>query len=173
MHGARRLLVGMVLAALAAPAAQASTIDAETAGHADRFTDAVAGDATDTPCNVVVVFAEAKTLSTLLDGFQFAVDLTTDVTKPMPDYKMDIGPDGRWTFGGAGLHELKPDGAGVVAIPHAPKYFHVEATFGPGSTASATISRHCYGPVTRLVYVVDNPDAGVDGGDWLWDKQAP
>jgi hypothetical protein len=172
MGGARRLLIGLALVMIAAPGA-ASTIDAETSGHADRFTDAVAGETTDTPCNVVVVFAEAKTLRTLLDGFQFAVDLTTDVTKPMPRYKMDIGPDGRWTFGGAGLHELKADKDGVVSIPHAPKYFHVEATFGPGSTASATISRHCYGPVTRLVYVVDNPDAGVDGGDWLWDKEAP
>jgi hypothetical protein len=120
---------------------------------------------------VLLSFALAKTLAPLTDGFQFAVDTQIDVTQPMADYQVHPNEDGRRTFGGGHLRELTGDFKdGVLLIRNAPKYFHVEATFGPGSEAAATIQRQCYGPTTRLIYVVDNPDARVDGGDWLWVK---
>jgi len=58
----------------------------------------------------------------------------------------------------------------VLRIPDVPKYFDVEATFGPGAGASAVIHRVCFGPETTLLYVVYNPDTGAKGGDWLWVK---
>ncbi|HVN00960.1 MAG TPA: hypothetical protein VMT68_12180 [Caulobacteraceae bacterium] len=173
MGAALKLSLGLALLALAAPVAraQADHIDEETGGHADRYADAVADPATDQPCDVLLSFAKAKTLEPLADGFQFAIDTTIDVTKPMADYQVHLNDEGRWTFAGAGLHELTGDFKdGVLLIKNAPKYFHVEAAFGPGGTASATIQRRCAGPQTKLIYVVDNPDAGVDGGDWLWAK---
>ena len=170
----RTRLVAMALgASLAASSvcAQPNHIAEETGGHADRYADAVETPATDTPCDVLLSFALAKTLAPLADGFQFAVDTEIDVSQPMADYQVHPNDDGRWTFGGGHLRELTGDFKdGALLIKNAPKYFHVEAAFGLGSEAAATIQRQCYAPVTRLIYVVDNPDAGVDGGDWLWVK---
>ena len=86
-------------------------------------------------------------------------------------YQVHLNDEGRWTFAGGALHEMTAAFKdGVLTLPDAPKYFHVEAAFGPGSGAAAVIQRQCFATQTQLVYVVDNPDAGVKGGDWLWFK---
>jgi hypothetical protein len=163
--------LGSALAASSAMA-QPSHIADETGGRAADYADAVAEPATDQTCDVRFSFVRAKTLEPLTDGFQFAIDTEIDVTQPMADYRTEVNADGRWTFGGGHLRELTGDFKdGALLVRNAPKYFHVEAAFGPGHTSSATIQRRCAGLTTRLVYVVDNPDAGVDGGDWLWVKR--
>jgi len=36
--------------------------------------------------------------------------------------------------------------------------------------SSSLVYRHCAGPETVLLYVVQNPDKISDGGDWMWVK---
>jgi hypothetical protein len=162
------------LLALAASAAlaQPDQIAAETGGHASQYVDAVMADVSDLPCTVLLSVVQAGTLTPVTGGFQMGIDTKVDIDHPA-SYTIGLGDDGRATFSGGGLHEVTADFKdGVLAIPDAPKYLDVETSFGPGSGGSAMIHRRCFGPQTRLIYVVDNPDTGVKGGDWLWFKGA-
>jgi hypothetical protein len=169
-------LIAALAISLAASTAQAGPdpIAAETGGHAGQYVDAVMTPAGGQSCTVLLSFVQAGTLRTLTDGFQLAIDREVNVDLPAPDYQIGINPDGRATFSGGHLHEVTADFKdGVLVIPNAPRYLHVEATFGPGHSASALIQRQCYGPQTQLIYVMDNPDTGAKGGDWLWRKGGP
>jgi len=168
-----RTLVGAALAiglAASTAAAQPDQIAAETGGHASQYIDAVMADISPQSCTVLLSVVRAGTLTPVTDGFQMAIDAKVDIDHPA-SYTIGIGDDGRSTFAGGGLHEVTADFKnGVLTIPDAPKYLDVEFSFGPGSGGSALIHRQCFGPQTTLIYVIDNPDTGVKGGDWLWDK---
>ena len=60
--------------------------------------------------------------------------------------------------------------AGILTLSNAPKYSRVEISFGLVYLSGAVIQRQCFGPHTRLIHIVSNPDTGVEGGDWLWHK---
>jgi hypothetical protein len=148
--------------------AQPDQIAAETGGHASQYVDAVTADASPQACTVLLSVVRAGTLTPVTDGFQMGIDTKVDVDHPA-GYTIGLADDGRSTFAGGGLHEVTADFKdGVLTIPDAPKFFNVETTFGPGSAGSALIHRQCFGPQTKLIYVIDNPDTGVKGGDWLW-----
>ncbi len=169
----RALAAAGLVAALAARAAEAqpSQIAAETGGHADGYLDAVMTPATDQACAVLLSLVLAGTLKPVTDGFQFAIDQQIDVNGPRADYRIGYGENGRASFSGGGLREMTSEFKdGVLTLPNPPKYFDVEVSFGPGGGSSAVIQRQCLGPQTRLIYVIDNPDTGVKGGDWLWVK---
>jgi hypothetical protein len=167
------LATASLIAAIAAPAAlaQQSQVAAETGGHAADYLDAVTTPATDQTCEVLLSVVLAGSLKPVTDGFQLAIDQQIDVNGPRADYHIGLGSDGRASFAGGGLREMTDDFKdGVLTLPGPPKYFDVELSFGPGAGASAVIQRQCLGPQTRLIYVIDNPDTGVKGGDWLWVK---
>jgi hypothetical protein len=164
------LLTGLIVAAAASAQDDARRIVAETGGPASRYVDANFADPSPGSCTVLLSVVRAGDLAKLTGGFQLAVDLKLDIDHPAA-YTIGMGDDDRSTFAGGGLTEMT--GAfkeGVLRIPDVPKYFDVEATFGPGAGASAVIHRVCFGPETTLLYVVDNPDTGAKGGDWLWVK---
>lgn len=168
MSQAQRL-AGIALA-LMATTAQADPIAAETGGRASRYVDAVMAPVSEQSCTVLLSLVTAGTLAPLTDGFQLAIDTKVNIDHPA-SYTIGMGDNDRMTFSGGGLREVTGDfKGGVLTIPDMPKYLDVEFMFGPGSGGSAIIHRQCYGPETRLIYVVDNPDTGVKGGDWLWDK---
>ena len=168
-----RLGAAFAIAFVMAPAPQLARpgdLAAETGGHAERYVDAVTTPATDQPCTVQVGFVLAGTLQSVTGGFQLAIDTQVDLDHPAA-YKIGLSEDGHSHFSGGGLHEVTADFKnGVLTLPNPPKFFDVEAAFGPGHAASALIQRHCFGAQTRLVYVLDNPQTGVEGGDWLWDR---
>ncbi len=159
------------LAGSTASAQIPNDIPAETGGHASQYVDAVTTPAGDQSCTVLLSVVRAGTLQPVTEGFQLAIDTKIDVDQPAPDYKIAWQADGRTTFSGGDLREVTADFKdGVLAIPNAPKYFRVEMSFGPGNLSEAVIQRQCFGPKTQLVHVVNNPDTGVKGGDWLWNK---
>jgi hypothetical protein len=169
-----RPIAAALLASLLATAAwaqdDAQRVVAETGGPADRYVDANFADPSAGGCTVLLSVVRAGDLAKVTGGFQLALDLKIDLDHPA-DYAIGMGENGRSTFAGGALTEMT--GAfkdGVLRIPNAPKYFDIEAEFGPGSGASAMIHRVCFGPETTLIYVVDNPDTGAKGGDWLWVK---
>jgi hypothetical protein len=150
--------------------AQPDQIAAETGGHASRYVDAVTADVSAQSCTVLLSVVRAGTLAPVTGGFQMAIDAKVDIDHPA-SYTIGLGDDGRATFSGGGLREVTADFKdGVLTLPDAPKYLDVEMSFGPGGGGSALIHRHCFAPLTKLIYVLDNPDTGVKGGDWLWDK---
>ena len=166
----QRLAAIVFVLAAAATAARADGLAAETGGRGDQYVDAVTAPVGDQSCTVLLSVVMAGTLAPVTDGFQLAIDPKVDIDHPA-SYTMGIGDNGRMTFSGGGLREATADFKdGVLTIPNMPKYLDVEFSFGPGSGGSALIHRQCFAPQTRLVYVVDNPDTGVKGGDWLWFK---
>ena len=170
MSQALRLTVIALACAVSATAVRADSLAAETGGHASQYVDAVAAPVSHQSCTVLLSIVMAGTLKPVTDGFQLAIDRKVDVDHPA-SYTIGLSDDGRSTFTGGGLREVTAEFKnGVLAIPDMPKYLDVEFSFGPGSGGSALIHRQCFGPQTRLIYVVDNPDTGVKGGDWLWDK---
>ena len=172
MSATLRLAAAAALVALSASAAlaQPDQIAAETGGHASQYVDAVMADVSPQSCTVLLSVVRAGALAPVTDGFQMAIDAKVDIDHPA-SYTIGLGDDGRATFAGGGLREVTGDFKdGVLTISDAPKFFDVEMSFGPGSGGSALIHRQCFGPRTRLIYVVDNPDTGVKGGDWLWFK---
>src|ERR1700722_18549056 len=170
MSQALRLTVIALACAASATAVRADSLAAETGGHASQYVDAVAAPVSDQSCTVLLSIVMAGTLKPVTDGFQLAIDRKVDVDHPA-SYTIGLSDDGRSTFTGGGLREVTAEFKnGVLAIPDMPKYLDVEFSFGPGSGGSALIHRPCFGPQTRLIYVVGNPDTGGKGGDWLWDK---
>jgi hypothetical protein len=167
-------VAGLIAASAPAAEAQPSQIAAETGGHADGYFDAVMTPATDRTCQVLLSIVVAGTLEPVTGGFQLAIDQHIDVNGPRADYHIGLSDGGRASFSGGDLREMTgyfKDG--VLTLPSPPKYFDVEVSFGPAAGASAVIQRQCLGPQTRLIYVVDNPDTGAKGGDWLWVKPSP
>ncbi|HLZ83059.1 MAG TPA: hypothetical protein VKQ54_05785 [Caulobacteraceae bacterium] len=159
------------LAGSTASAQLPNHIPEETGGHASQYVDAVLTPAGDQTCTVLLSVARAGTLQPLTNGFQLAIDTEDDVDQPAPDYKIGWTDDGRTTFAGGHLREVTASlKNGVFTLPNAPKYFRVELSLGLGHLSEAVIQRQCFGPVTQLVHVVNNPDTGVRGGDWLWNK---
>jgi hypothetical protein len=168
----RLAIATLITLSAAAPSAQPDQIAAETGGHASQYVDAVMADVSTQSCTVLLSVVRAGTLAVVTDGFQMAIDAKVDIDHPA-SYTIGLGDDDRATFAGGGLHEVTADFKnGVLTFPDAPKFFAVEMSFGPGSGGSALIHRQCFSPRTRLIYVMDNPDTGVKGGDWLWDKGA-
>jgi hypothetical protein len=154
------------------PSSEAEQIAAETRGNAKDYADAIMPPASNNSCSMLFKVVRTGSLEVVTGGYQVAIDTTVNVEHPA-NYVMGVGPGGRSTFSGGGLHEVTSQVRnGVLRIDNVPAQFDMELAFGKGGAGSALIYRQCYGPQTTLLLVVKNLDKLSDGARWLWVKSA-
>jgi hypothetical protein len=150
------------------PPTEAERIAKETGGDAGRYVNAASATPSKTSCTVLISFVRAGTLEVVKGGYQLAVDTHADPDHPA-HYATNVGSNGGSTFSGGGIVDMTGRiRDGVLAVENPSALFDVEATIDPNTAASALIHRACFGPRTRLYFVLDNPKTGAKGGDWLW-----
>jgi len=153
----------------AAPSADDRRIAAETGEPASSFVLATTAPPSAESCTVLFRMVEARSLAIIPAGYQIGIDRDFDA-EHAPDYQ--FGPDakGHMLVSGGHLTEVTQQlKNGVLRIDNAPAQFHVEIRT-PNGGASTYIYRHCAGPQTTLLLVVEGLDNLGSLADWLWVK---
>jgi hypothetical protein len=149
---------------------QADPTAALVGGDAKNYVSGLAGPASKNACTMAFRVVRAGTMEPVTDGLQVGVDLKL-ATETNPHYTIGAGENGKATFAGGGLHELKAEGqSGVFRVENVPESFEIDLEFGPGGATASKVYRQCFAPQTVLLFVVKDP-ANLDaGGGWLWVK---
>lgn len=149
----------------AAPAAPAVSprdqqIADETGSKVGDFIDAVMTTAPDSQdsCAVVIRVMKAGSMAPITGGFKLSANV-------IDDQKLAQGD----TSPGATVPVISgPNGVARIASP--PPHFSMTEDFGSAGGGGGMIHRQCWGPLSTLLLVVQDPQNLGIGADWVWDK---
>ena len=135
-------------------------IATETNSKVGDFPDAVmsTGPGSQATCSVAIRVMKAGSMTPITSGFKFDANVIDDA---------------KWAQGdsspGANV-PVVPGANGVWTIANPPPHFNLNEDFGNAGGGGGMIHLQCWGPVSMLLLVVQDPQNLGLGGDWIWDK---
>jgi hypothetical protein len=132
----------------------------ETGSKVGDFVDAVmtTDPGSQASCSVAIRVLKSGAMTPITSGFKLTANVIDDAKWAQGD-----------TSPGANVPVTMANG--VVRIANPPPHFNITTDFGAaGGGGGGMIHLQCWGPVSTLLFVVQDPQNLGVGADWVWDK---